>query len=194
MGAGRTEVAQALFGYRKLTAGQLLLDGKPVKITNPLQAKKLGFGYVTEDRKSEGLIVDFSVQDNLSLTNFDKVSSNGIVKPQEEKALFEKMVKRLGIRMSGPEQAAKSLSGGNQQKVVIAKWLGIEPDVLILDEPTRGVDVGAKKEIYSIINELAERGVAILMISSELPEVIGMADRVLVMHEGHLTAEIQKKK
>ncbi|HJF32425.1 MAG TPA: sugar ABC transporter ATP-binding protein [Sporosarcina psychrophila] len=192
MGAGRTEVAQSLFGYKKLHKGEVLLDGKPVKISNPLQAKKLGFGYVTEDRKSEGLIVDFSVRDNLSLTNFDKVSTKGIIKANEEKELYETMVKRLGVRTSGPNQAAKSLSGGNQQKVVIAKWLGIEPNVLILDEPTRGVDVGAKKEIYSIINELAEKGVAILMISSELPEIIGMTDRVLVMHEGTLTAELQK--
>lgn len=193
MGAGRTEVVQALFGYRKLTAGDIMLDGKAITINNPLQAKKLGFGYVTEDRKSEGLIVDFSVQDNLSLTNFDKVASNGIMKNQAEKNLYQSMVERLGIRLSGPTQAAKSLSGGNQQKVVIAKWLGIEPEVLILDEPTRGVDVGAKKEIYSIINELAERGVAIIMVSSELPEVIGMADRVLVMHEGCLTGEVTKE-
>lgn len=192
MGAGRTEVVQALFGYRKLTAGDIMLDGKAITIHNPLQAKKLGFGYVTEDRKTEGLIVDFSVQDNLSLTNFDKVASNGIVKNQAENNLYQSMVERLGIRLSGPTQAAKSLSGGNQQKVVIAKWLGIEPEVLILDEPTRGVDVGAKKEIYSIINELAERGVAIIMVSSELPEVIGMADRVLVMHEGRLTGEVTK--
>lgn len=192
MGAGRTEVAQSLFGYKKLQKGTISLNGKPVKISSPLQAKKLGFGYVTEDRKSEGLIVDFSVKDNISLTNFNKVSSNGIIKANEEKVLYETMVKRLGVRTSGPNQAAKSLSGGNQQKVVIAKWLGIEPNVLILDEPTRGVDVGAKKEIYSIINELAEKGVAILMISSELPEIIGMADRVLVMHEGTLTAELQK--
>ena len=192
MGAGRTEVAQSLFGYKKLQKGTILLNGKPVKISSPLQAKKLGFGYVTEDRKLEGLIVDFSVKDNLSLTNFNKVSSNGIIKANEEKTLYETMVKRLGVRTSGPNQAAKSLSGGNQQKIVIAKWLGIEPNVLILDEPTRGVDVGAKKEIYSIINELAEKGVAILMISSELPEIIGMADRVLVMHEGTLTAELQK--
>lgn len=192
MGAGRTEVVQALFGYRKLTAGEIFLDEKAVTINNPLQAKKLGFGYVTEDRKSEGLIVDFSVQDNLSLTNFDKIARKGVMKAQNEKKLYQSMVERLKIRLSGPEQIAKSLSGGNQQKVVIAKWLGIEPEVLILDEPTRGVDVGAKKEIYSIINELAEKGVAIIMISSELPEVIGMADRVLVMHEGRITGEVKK--
>lgn len=192
MGAGRTEVAQALFGYKKLNKGEVFLDGKLVKIQNPSKAIKLGFGFVTEDRKSEGLIVDFSVKDNLGITNFDKISRNGVVGAKKEQELYDSMVKRLGVRTSGPNQFVKSLSGGNQQKIVIAKWLGIEPDILILDEPTRGVDVGAKKEIYSIINTLAEKGVAILMISSELPEVIGMVDRVLVMHEGKITADLTK--
>ncbi|MET0959490.1 MAG: sugar ABC transporter ATP-binding protein, partial [Psychrobacillus psychrotolerans] len=173
MGAGRTEVAQALFGYKKLNKGQVFLDGKLVKIQNPSKAIKVGFGFITEDRKSEGLIVDFSVKDNLGLTNFEQISKNGVVGAKKEKELYDSMVKRLGVRTSGPTQFVKSLSGGNQQKIVIAKWLGTEPDILILDEPTRGVDVGAKKEIYSIINALAEKGVAILMISSELPEVIG---------------------
>ncbi|MCK1997550.1 sugar ABC transporter ATP-binding protein [Psychrobacillus psychrodurans] len=192
MGAGRTEVAQALFGYKKLNKGEVFLDGKLVEIQNPSKAIKLGFGFVTEDRKSEGLIVDFSVKDNLGITNFDKISRNGVVGAKKEQELYDSMVKRLGVRTSGPNQFVKSLSGGNQQKIVIAKWLGIEPDILILDEPTRGVDVGAKKEIYSIINALAEKGVAILMISSELPEVIGMVDRVLVMHEGKITADLTK--
>ncbi|ALS77093.1 D-ribose transporter ATP-binding protein [Planococcus rifietoensis] len=193
MGAGRTEVAQSLFGYKKADTGTVELDGKPAKIDNPQKAKELGIGYVTEDRKSEGLIVDFTVEENISMANFESISKKGLLSKDKERSLYDRMVKRLGIRTSGPDQAAKSLSGGNQQKVVIAKWLGIEPDVLILDEPTRGVDVGAKKEIYSIINELAARGVAILMISSELPEVIGMADRVLVMHEGKLTADLPKQ-
>ncbi|MGK7376684.1 sugar ABC transporter ATP-binding protein [Planococcus sp. 1R117A] len=192
MGAGRTEVAQSLFGYKKADAGTLELDGRQVKIDKPKTAKELGIGYVTEDRKSEGLIVDFSVEENVSMTNFSSISKNGLISKDKERSLYDRMVKRLGIRTSGPTQTAKSLSGGNQQKVVIAKWLGIEPELLILDEPTRGVDVGAKKEIYSIINELAERGVAILMISSELPEVIGMADRVIVMHEGKVTADLPK--
>lgn len=194
MGAGRTEVAQSIFGYKKADAGTIELDGKLVKIDKPQKAKELGIGYVTEDRKSEGLIADFTVEENISMANYKTISKNGLLSKDKERKLYERMVKRLGIRTSGPEQAAKSLSGGNQQKVVIAKWLGIEPEVLILDEPTRGVDVGAKKEIYSIINELAARGVAILMISSELPEVIGMADRVLVMHEGRLTADLPKAK
>lgn len=193
MGAGRTEVVQSLFGYKKLDSGELILDGKPVKINKPLDAIKLGFGFVTEDRKSEGLILDFSVKENLGITNFHKISKSGVVNNQKEKSLYETMVKRLGVRTSGPDQTVKSLSGGNQQKIVIAKWLGIEPDILILDEPTRGVDVGAKKEIYSIINTLAENGVSIIMVSSELPEIIGMVDRVLVMHEGKLTGEIDKK-
>ncbi|MBT2569390.1 sugar ABC transporter ATP-binding protein [Planococcus sp. ISL-110] len=192
MGAGRTEVVQSLFGYKKLDSGSIEFDGKQVKIDTPKKAKEMGIGYVTEDRKSEGLIVDFSVEENVSMTNLAAISKNGLISKDKERKLYDTMVKRLGIRTSGPHQAAKSLSGGNQQKVVIAKWLGIEPELLILDEPTRGVDVGAKKEIYSIINELAERGVAILMISSELPEVIGMADRVLVMHEGKITADLSK--
>ena len=192
MGAGRTEVFQTLFGYKKLSAGEIMIDGKAVSIQSPIQAKKLGIGYVTEDRKSEGLITEFTVRENMSLTNFEQVSTKGIIQSNEELKLYDSMVQRLGVRTSGPEQAVKSLSGGNQQKVVIAKWLGIEPAILLLDEPTRGVDVGAKKEIYSIINKLAERGVAILMISSELPEILGMTDRVLVMHEGKLTAELQK--
>ncbi|ANU18664.1 D-xylose ABC transporter ATP-binding protein [Planococcus maritimus] len=193
MGAGRTEVAQSLFGYKKADSGTVELDGKLVKIDNPQKAKELGIGYVTEDRKTEGLIVDFTIEENISMANFNSISKKGLLSKDKERGLYDRMVKRLGIRTAGPNQAAKSLSGGNQQKVVIAKWLGIEPDVLILDEPTRGVDVGAKKEIYSIINELAARGVAILMISSELPEVIGMADRVLVMHEGKLTADVPKQ-
>lgn len=193
MGAGRTEVAQTLFGYRKADAGDVELDGKKVKINSPRTAKNLGIGYVTEDRKSEGLLVDFTVEENISLTNFHEISKYGLISQKKESALYQSMKERLGIRTSGPHQTAKSLSGGNQQKVVIAKWIGIEPELLILDEPTRGVDVGAKKEIYSIINQLAERGVAILMISSELPEVLGMADRVLIMHEGRLAGELSKE-
>ena len=193
MGAGRTEVAQTLFGYRKADAGDVEMDGKKVKINSPRTAKNLGIGYVTEDRKSEGLLVDFTVEENISLTNFHEISKYGLISQKKESALYQSMKERLGIRTSGPHQTAKSLSGGNQQKVVIAKWIGIEPELLILDEPTRGVDVGAKKEIYSIINQLAERGVAILMISSELPEVLGMADRVLIMHEGKLAGELSKE-
>ncbi len=192
MGAGRTEIAESLFGYRKSTQGEIFLDGQKVHIRTPMEAMKLGIGLVTEDRKSEGLILDFSIKENIMLANLEKGSKAGVIKPSKENELVQNYINQLRIRSSSAEQPVKSLSGGNQQKVVIAKWLGTHPKILILDEPTRGVDIGAKKEIYHIINQLAEAGVAILMISSELPEVIGMADRVLVMQEGKLTGVVEK--
>ena len=192
MGAGRTEVAQTLFGARKANSGSIAIDGQAVKIHNPVQAMQHKIGFVTEDRKTEGLLLDFSIQDNIMLTNFDKTCRMGITQPASENQFVQKFIDQLAIRTTDAHLPVKSLSGGNQQKVVLAKWLGTEPDILILDEPTRGVDIGAKKEIYTIINQLAEAGVAILMISSELPEVIGMADRVLVMHEGRITGEVHK--
>lgn len=192
MGAGRTELVETIFGYRKAESGKILIDGKEVKIKSPFDAMKHNIGYVTEDRKTKGLVLDFSIQENVSLANLKKVSSSGVVNKGREQALVKKYIEQLKIRTSSPKQSVNSLSGGNQQKVVLAKWLGTEPEILILDEPTRGVDIGAKKEIYQIINNLAESGVAILMISSELPEIIGMADRVIVMHEGKLTGEVQK--
>ncbi|MDM5333468.1 sugar ABC transporter ATP-binding protein [Ureibacillus composti] len=193
MGAGRTEVAQTIFGYRKASNGEVFIDGKKVSIKSPIDAMKYGIGFVTEDRKTQGLVLDFSIQENIALANLEKCSSSGVINKSKQQSMVTKYIEELKIRTSGPEQSAKSLSGGNQQKVVIAKWLGTEPEILILDEPTRGVDIGAKKEIYHIINKLAESGVAILMISSELPEVIGVADRVIVMQEGKLTGEVMKK-
>ncbi len=193
MGAGRTEVVQTLFGYYQLSSGSIQIDGKQVTIRNPREAIRHGIGYVSEDRKSEGLITNFTVSENMSLPNLVRLSSNGFMRKEKEQSLVTDMIQRLRIRTSGGTQQVKSLSGGNQQKVVIAKWLGINPQVLILDEPTRGVDVGAKKEIYSIMNELAERGVAIILVSSELPEIMGLADRVLVLHEGRLKATIEKQ-
>ncbi|MCP1144401.1 sugar ABC transporter ATP-binding protein [Lysinibacillus endophyticus] len=193
MGAGRTEVAQTIFGYRKANSGEILIDGKPVSIKSPIDAMKHRIGFVTEDRKTQGLVLDFSIQENISLANLEKCSSSGIMNKQKELSMVHQYIEDLKIRTSGPEQSAKSLSGGNQQKVVIAKWLGTNPEILILDEPTRGVDIGAKKEIYHIINKLAESGVAIIVISSELPEVIGISDRVIVMREGLLTGEVTKE-
>ncbi len=192
MGAGRTEVAQTIFGYRPKSSGEVLINGENVSITNPIQAMKQGIAYVTEDRKTEGLVLDFSIKDNMLLTSLQKVSKAGVIQKKKEYEETAKYIEQLKVRCAGAEQSVGSLSGGNQQKVVIAKWLSTSPEVLILDEPTRGVDIGAKKEIYTIINQLAEQGVAILMISSELPEVIGMADRVLVMHEGKQTAILSK--
>lgn len=192
MGAGRTEVAETIFGYRKAHSGEIFIDGKKISIKSPIDAIKHKIGYVTEDRKSKGLVLDFSIQENIALTNLKKCSSSGIINSGKEQSLVMRFIEQLSIRTSSPKQSAKSLSGGNQQKVVIAKWLGTDPEILILDEPTRGVDIGAKKEIYQIINELAQKGVAILMISSELPEVIGMADRVIVMQEGKVKGEVKK--
>lgn len=192
MGAGRTEVAQTIFGYRKKTKGDILIGGKKVSIKNPIQAMQQGIAFVTEDRKTEGLVLDFTIKENMMMTNLDTISKSGIIQAKRETEIAQDYIEQLKIRCASSSQSVKSLSGGNQQKVVIAKWLGTKPSLLILDEPTRGVDIGAKKEIYSIVNKLAEQGVAILMISSELPEVIGMADRVMVMHEGKQTAMLSK--
>ncbi|MCR6111731.1 sugar ABC transporter ATP-binding protein [Bacillus sp. A301a_S52] len=184
MGAGRSELVETIFGYRKATSGTVKIDGKEAAIKDPQSAIQHGIGFVSEDRKSKGLIVDFSVKENLSLTNLSDISRLNWLNAEKEMALYTDLVAKLGVRTSSPQQAAKSLSGGNQQKVVIAKWLGQNTRILILDEPTRGVDVGAKKEIYNIMNDLAKQGVAIIMISSELPEVIGMSSRVGIMNEG----------
>jgi ribose transport system ATP-binding protein len=192
MGAGRTEVAQTLFGYRKLSSGEILIDGKQVNIKSPIDAMKHKIGFVTEDRKTQGLVLDFSIKENIMLANLEKGSKSGVIVPKLENKMVAGYIEQLRIRTSSADLAAKSLSGGNQQKVVIAKWLGTNPEILILDEPTRGVDIGAKKEIYQIMNNLAEAGVSILMISSELPEVIGMADRVLIMREGKVTGMVSK--
>ncbi|MEK3764110.1 sugar ABC transporter ATP-binding protein [Solibacillus sp. FSL K6-4121] len=188
MGAGRTEVAQAIFGNLKKSKGEILIHGEKVTIKNPIQAMKHGIGFVTEDRKTEGLVLDFSIKENMFLTNLKSIAKGSFIQTQQEQLQAAKYIEQLNIRCSDATQAVGSLSGGNQQKVVIAKWLSTKPDILILDEPTRGVDIGAKKEIYSIMNQLAEEGVAILMISSELTEVLGMADRVMIMQEGRQTA------
>ncbi len=187
MGAGRTELVEAIFGYRKKTSGTIRLNGHVLTIRHPRDAVDAGIGFVTEDRKDKGLVLDASIRENISLTNMKSISKKGVISPTNELRFAERLFKRLHIRATGIEQKVGSLSGGNQQKVVISKWIGINPKVLILDEPTRGVDIGAKKEIYSIMNELSENGVAIIMISSELPEVLGVSDRIMVIHEGEIT-------
>ncbi|AHA70033.1 sugar ABC transporter ATP-binding protein [Bacillus thuringiensis] len=184
MGAGRTDVMKAIFGYEPLDSGQIFINGQEVKIDSPIDAIRQRIAFITEDRKSEGLVLDFSIRENLSLPNLESLSKGSVLSNELEQQFTEDMMKLLNVKASSGEQAVKSLSGGNQQKIVIAKWLGIHPQLLILDEPTRGVDVGAKKEIYSIMNKLTEQGDAVIMVSSELPEVLGMSDRVLVIHEG----------
>lgn len=193
MGAGRTEIMEALFGARKSSGGEVILDNEKLTIKHPSDAIKAGIGFITEDRKDEGLVINQTIRENMSLTNLKSLSNYGIVNKKKERELVDSLIKKLHIKTTGAEQDVKSLSGGNQQKVVIGKWLGIEPKVLILDEPTRGVDIGAKKEIYNIMNELTEKGVAIIMVSSELPEVLGMSDRVLVIHEGIVASTLTKE-
>jgi ribose transport system ATP-binding protein len=186
VGAGRTELAESLFGLRRRTGGRMLLDGVPVSVHHPRQAIAAGLLLVPEDRRLHGLIVTQSVRDNLALPNFDRVTALGIMKPGAEERLARAQMTALGVKAYGPGQIVGHLSGGNQQKVVLAKWTVRRPRVLILDEPTRGVDVGARSEIYALMDELTAEGTAILMISSDLEEVLGMSDRVAVMHEGRL--------
>jgi ribose transport system ATP-binding protein len=192
MGAGRTEIMQAIVGYRTHDAGKVFIDGKEVIIKSPYDAIRAGVAFVTEDRKSQGLILELSVRENLSITNLDKISKKSLISTKAENSLVDGMIEKLHVKTSGRELSVKSLSGGNQQKIVFGKWLGIHPKILILDEPTRGVDVGAKKEIYQLMNDLTKQGVSIIMVSSELPEILGMSDRILVIHEGKLSSVLNK--
>lgn len=192
MGAGRTEIMEALFGARTKTSGEIYVDGKLENIKKPSDAIQSGIGFVTEDRKAKGLILERSVHENMSLPNLSAIAKFGVLQKHSEEKLTRDLLNKFQVKTSGAHQKVKSLSGGNQQKVVIGKWLATKPKILILDEPTRGVDVGAKREIYQIMNELTETGVAIIMISSELPEVLGMSDRILVVHEGKISAELNK--
>jgi len=192
VGAGRTEAIRLVFGADAREAGDIELDGKRLDIRRPSDAIAAGLGLLTEDRKLQGLVLRHSVRSNFGLPNLNRLSRWGFVKVDREQAEFAGHVARLRIRISGPEQKAGKLSGGNQQKLVLAKWLARNCEVLFFDEPTRGIDVGAKYEIYVLMNELAAQGKAIVMISSELPEVLGMADRILVLHEGRVTGEIRE--
>ncbi len=191
VGAGRTELARLIFGADPRLTGKIQLDGQPVTINEPLTAIRLGIGYLPEDRKGQGLFLQLSALANTTINIARQHTRAGVINHPALHQLTEQAIARLNIRINGPEGIVGRLSGGNQQKVLLARWLEIRPKVLILDEPTRGVDVGAKSEIYRIINELAAQGVAILVISSELPEIIGICDRVVVMREGIVTGECQ---
>ena len=187
MGAGRTEIMQALFGNIHLDAGKIFIDGKEVTIKNPRQAIANGIGFITEDRKVEGLLLEKSIAENIHIANLGKVSNGFVLNKDKQMALVKRGIEEFKVRCFGPEHECGNLSGGNQQKIVLAKWVYTDPKILILDEPTRGVDIGAKKEIYNIINQMAADGVAVIMVSSELPEVLGMSDRIAVVHEGKIT-------
>jgi ribose transport system ATP-binding protein len=192
VGAGRTEVARAIFGADRKTAGTVLLDGEEVRIRSPQDAIRNGIGLLTEDRKTQGLVLGMTVRENTTLPNLRELLRGPFVDRRRERAVAEKYRKDLQIKTPSVEQITQNLSGGNQQKVVLAKWLFTQSKVLIFDEPTRGIDVGAKAEIFKLMNELIRAGVAVLMISSELPEVLGMCDRILVMHEGRLSGELSR--
>jgi len=192
MGSGRTEIMRAIFGIDSFEHGEIVINGKKETIRNPSDAVKKGIGFITENRKDEGLLLDFSIRENIALPNLESFAPQGIVKREDELKFVNLMIERLKIKTTSSEDAAGDLSGGNQQKIVIAKWIGTAPKVLILDEPTRGIDVGAKREIYQLMNELTERGMAIIMVSSELPEILGMSDRILVVHEGKIAGELNR--
>jgi len=191
VGAGRPEHERLLFGADRATAGTIELDGRPIQVRSPCDAIRHGICLLTEDRKAQGLVVQHSVRENFALPNLGSLSRAGFVQGRKERSALAQYVTDLRIKLADVEQPAQQLSGGNQQKVVLAKWLETHSHVLIFDEPTRGIDVGAKFEIYQLINTLAAQGKAILLISSELPEVLGMADRLLVMHAGRVVGEIQ---
>ena len=194
MGAGRTEIMKTIFGVLPVHSGYIEIDGNIVNIKKPKQAIKSGIGFITEDRKEEGLMLNEDIKTNISLNNFPLVVNNNfVISREKESNNSTTAIKDFNIKCSGINHVCGNLSGGNQQKVIFAKWILSNPNILILDEPTRGVDIASKKEIYSIINKLSNDGFAILMVSSELPEVIGMSDRVMVIHEGRVSGFLDKK-
>jgi ribose transport system ATP-binding protein len=193
VGAGRTELAEALFGLRPIVAGEVRLDGKPLVIRHPAEAVAAGLVLVPEDRRFHGLVLEDSVQHNIGLPNLDRLSFLRLVAQGRERALTNDLCRQLSVRTPSIAQPVGLLSGGNQQKVVLSKWLARRPRVLLFDEPTRGIDVGAKSEIYALMDRMAGEGVAVLMISSDLEEILGMSDRVLVLHEGRLAGELPRE-
>ena len=190
MGAGRTEIMRALFGIDDCRQGEVYLHGQKINIKKPEDAIKAGIGFITENRKTEGLILDFSILRNIALPSVDTFASKSVINDKKEFNFSNELSHKLGVKANSIQLPAGALSGGNQQKVVIAKWIGMHPSIIIMDEPTRGIDVGAKRDIYDLMNELTAQGVAIIMVSSDLPEVIGMSDRILVVHEGKIAGEI----
>ena len=192
VGAGRSEVARGIFGIDKVDAGHVEVQGKRLPAGRPLAAMRAGIGFVPEDRRQQGLVMDLSIARNTALTRLRALARGGLIRGGAEDDLAREWGARLQLKYHRLKDSVGTLSGGNQQKVVLAKWLATEPKLLIVDEPTRGIDVGTKAEVHRLLSELAASGVAVLMISSELPEVLGMADRILVMHEGRLTAELSR--
>jgi len=193
LGSGRTETARAIFGADPPDAGVIRLHGQIVQLKTPADAIALGVGYCSEDRKADGIVPDMSVRENLTLAILPRLVAMGVVDENKQRAIVDKFMKRLAIKASSPEQKIRELSGGNQQKVLLARWLCADPKLLILDEPTRGIDVGAKAEIQSLIRELADQGLGVLMISSELEEIVEGADRVFVLSDGVTVADLPRE-
>ena len=192
VGAGRTETMRALFGADKLDGGEIFVHGKPINIKNPGQAIRSGIAFLTEDRKGQGLVLSESIKTNLILANMKRFTKSGLLQHGEIGKNSQEMIKTLRIKTPSSDEITAQLSGGNQQKVVIGKWINCNADIYIFDEPTRGIDVGAKVEVYNVMNQLVKDGKCVIMVSSELPEVLGMADRVIVMREGEVMAEIDR--
>ena len=190
MGAGRTELARAIYGADKIDSGEVFINGKKVNIHNPKDAVKLGIAYLSEDRKRDGLMLDQDVSFNTYIANLDKYSKDGVVNDKEIRKTVGEFVEALSIKTPSLQQLTQFLSGGNQQKVLVARWLCKKSDIIFFDEPTRGIDVGSKYEIYCLINELAENGAAVVMITSEMAEILGMSDRIMVMYEGTVVGEL----
>ncbi|MBU2998191.1 sugar ABC transporter ATP-binding protein [Cellulophaga baltica] len=194
-GSGRTETAKLIFGAHRKKSGSIFLNGEKITTKSPVEAVEHEIGLVSENRKEEGVFLPLSIRKNISVTNFDSISSSlGFIKTDKEHDNVRGLMNKLNIKAPGSEVDVKNLSGGNQQKVALAKWLSIDSKVIIIDEPTRGVDVGAKVEIYNLINEVAKKGVGVIVISSDMPEIMGIADRILVMHEGTIYGELPKEK
>jgi len=192
LGSGRTEVARAVFAADKVESGDIRFEGEPVEFSSPADAIAAGIGFCSEDRKREGIIPYLSIRENLTLAALPLLSRHGVVSKEKQREVVERYIERLGIRTSGPEQKIRELSGGNQQKVLLARWLCLNPKLLILDEPTRGIDIGAKAEIQALINELADDGLGVLMISSEIEELTEGCDRVAVLRDGRTVAELAR--
>ena len=190
LGSGRSETAKALFGALPIDSGSVMVDGTPMKRHTPASRLQHGVAMLPEDRKAEGLIPGMSIRDNIGLASLDQLSKSGFVSRRKQAEIVDVFMKRLRIKASGPDQLVRELSGGNQQKVLLGRWLMADPKVLLMEEPTRGVDVGAKAEIYRVMNEQTSRGVAIVLVSSDLPELVEMSDRVIVMREGRVVAEL----
>jgi ribose transport system ATP-binding protein len=191
VGAGRSEVAETIFGLRKPSRGEILLDGKVARLRSSHDAVVQGIALVPEDRKDQGLILGMNCRDNMTLAGLGSVSSNGFMSASAEKGVYEKYQQAMKIKTPGWRQKVGNLSGGNQQKIVIGKWLHTHPKLLILDEPTRGIDVGSKAEIHALIKDLARTGYAVLVISSEMPEVLGVSNRIIAMYDGQVTANFE---